>query len=190
MEEIRRLQTRMDALEENRQQDPVGADISDNEEEPKEEREVEADRAKIRLLKSMIGASMRPKPEVPTYQGGLDANELLDWINEMDKLFDYDETNEERKVKFAVTRLKGHASLWWNGVQTKRRNPGKVPIKNWDRMVAKLRGKFLPKKFQISLFKKMQNLKQKAMIVRDYTEFYKINLRVGYVEDTVEKVAR
>ena len=57
-------------------------------------------------MKSVIGASMRPKPEVPTYQGGLDANELLDWINEMDKLFDYDETNDEKKVKFIVTRLK------------------------------------------------------------------------------------
>ena len=85
----------------------------------------------------MIGAIMRPKPEVPTYQGGLDTNELLDWINEMDKLFNYEEMEEERKVIFAVTRLKGHASLWWNGVQTKRRNQGKVPIKNWDKMVAK-----------------------------------------------------
>lgn len=65
---------------------------------------------------------MRPRPEVPTYQGGLDPNELLDWINEMNKFFDYDEMSEERKVKFIVTRLKGHATLWWNGVQTKRRN--------------------------------------------------------------------
>ena len=65
----------------------------------------------------------------------------------MEKFFDYDETYEERKAKFAVTRLKGHASLWWNGVQTERRNQGNVPIKNWDRMVAKLRGKFLLKDF-------------------------------------------
>ena len=90
---------------------------------------------------------MRPKPEVPTYQGGLDANELLDWINKMDKFFNYDEMSKERKVKFTVTRLKGHASLWWNGMQTERRSQGKVPIKNWDRMVVKLRGKFLPKDF-------------------------------------------
>ena len=70
----------------------------------------------------------------------------------MDKLFYYDETNEERKVKFAVTKPKGHASIWLNGMQIERRNQGKVPIKNWDRMVAKLRGKFLPKDFQIFLF--------------------------------------
>ena len=103
-------------MEENWQQDPIGGDVSDNEEEPEEEREVEEDHAKIQLLKFIVGASMRPKPEVPTYQGGLDANELLDLINEMDKFFDYDETDDEKKVKFAVTRLKGHASLWWNGV--------------------------------------------------------------------------
>ena len=98
---------------------------------------------------------MRPNLEVRTYQRALDVNEVLDLINEMDKFFDYDETDDERKVKFVVTRLKGHASLWWNGVPTERRNQGKVPIKNWDRMVAKLKGKFLPRDFQISLFKKM-----------------------------------
>ena len=59
---------------------------------------------------------MRPKLEVPIYQGGLDVNEILDWINELDNFFHYDETNDENKVKFAVIRLKGNASLWWNGV--------------------------------------------------------------------------
>ena len=66
-----------------------------------------------------------------------------------------------------------------------------MPIKNWDRMVVKLRGKFLPKDFHISLFKQMQNLKHKTMTVREYTEeFYKINLRAGYIKVTVEKVAK
>ena len=37
----------------------------------------------------------------------------------------------------------------------------------------------------------MQNLKQRAMTAKEYTEeFYKINLRVGYIEDTIKKVAR
>ena len=36
-----------------------------------------------------------------------------------------------------------------------------------------------------------QNLKQKGMTVREYTEaFYQVNLRVGYTEDTIEKTAR
>ena len=37
-------------------------------------------------------------------------------------------------------------------------------------MVAKLRGKFLPKDFQISLFKQMQDLKQRTMTVKESTE--------------------
>ena len=47
-------------------------------------------------MKYVIGVIMRPKPEVPTYQGGLDVNELLEWINDMDKFFDYDEIDDER----------------------------------------------------------------------------------------------
>ena len=44
-----------------------------------------------------------------------------------------------------VMRLKGYASLWWDSVQTKRRRKNKPLIKIWDRMVANMRDKFLPK---------------------------------------------
>ena len=62
----------------------------------------------------------------------------------MNFFFDYEEMGEDKRVKFAVTKLKGHAALWWDGVQAERRRAGKQPIKSWTRMVAKLRGKFLP----------------------------------------------
>ena len=39
----------------------------------------------------------------------------------MDKHFDFYKVPEDNKVKFAVTRLKGHALLWWDGVQAERR---------------------------------------------------------------------
>jgi hypothetical protein len=55
--------------------------------------------------------------------------------------------------------------------------------KNWDRMVAKLKAKFIPKDYQINLFRKLQNLRQKGMTVKEYTEeFYKLNIRVGQRE--------
>ena len=58
-------------------------------------------------------------------------------------------------------------------------------------MLAKVRQKFLPKDFQISLFKQMKNLKKRTMTMKEYTEeFNKINLREGYIEDTTKKVAR
>jgi hypothetical protein len=58
-------------------------------------------------------------------------------------------------------------------------------------MVAKLKVKFMPKYYQINLFRKLQNLRQKGMIVKEYTEeFYKLNIRTGQQEKDEEKVAR
>jgi hypothetical protein len=39
---------------------------------------------------------------------------LLDWINDLDKYFDYEKNDDEKKVKHAMTKLKGHATLWWD----------------------------------------------------------------------------
>ena len=48
----------------------------------------------------------------------------------MDKKFDFSKVPEDKKVKFAVTRLKGHSLLWWDGVQAERRRLHKQPIKS------------------------------------------------------------
>lgn len=58
-------------------------------------------------------------------------------------------------------------------------------------MEAKLKEKFLPKDYQIMLYRQVQNLKQRGMTVKEFTEeFYKLNLRAGYVGDTPKKTAR
>ena len=61
------------------------------------------------------------------------------------QLFDYEDVEEDKKVKLAVTRLKGHATLWWDSVQAKRKKKNKVVIKSWDRMVAKMRANSYPR---------------------------------------------
>jgi hypothetical protein len=52
--------------------------------------------------------------DIPMYDGNLDVEELLDWFRALDKYFDYEDFKEDKKVKHAITRLKGHASLWWD----------------------------------------------------------------------------
>jgi hypothetical protein len=44
-------------------------------------------------------------------------------------------------------------------LQANRRRKGKSKIKSWDRMVAKIKAKFIPKDYQLNLFKKLQNLR-------------------------------
>jgi hypothetical protein len=74
---------------------------------------------------------------------------------DLDKYFDYEDVEEDRKVKHDVTRLNGKTTLWWDELQADRCCKGKQKIKNWDRMVVKMKAKFIPKDYQITLFQRM-----------------------------------
>jgi hypothetical protein len=90
--------------------------------------------------------------DIPMYKGNLYVEEHLEWIRALDKHFDYEDVEEENKVKHAITRLKGHATLWWYELQADKRCKGKQKIKSWDRMVAKMKANFIPSDYQINLF--------------------------------------
>ena len=58
-------------------------------------------------------------------------------------------------------------------------------------MVAKLKAKFIPKDYQINLYRRLQNLKQRGLLVKEYTEeFYRLNIRDGQKENEDEKTSR
>jgi sarcosine oxidase delta subunit len=125
-------------------------------------------------------------------EGGF-ASELLDWIRETEKYLYYEDVDEEKKVKHVVTKLKGHAALWWDELRANRRSKGKQNIKSLDRMVAKLKAKFIPKDYHINLFRRLQNLRQKGMTVKEYTKyFYRLNIKARQKERErdEEKVSR
>ena len=108
----------------------------------------------------------KPSIEVVPYDENLDTNAMLDWISDMENFFEYENTPDNRKVKIAVTRLKGHASLWWEHLQTDRQRRGKENIRTWPKMVNTVKNKFLLADYQVSLLRKMQNLKQKDMTMK------------------------
>jgi hypothetical protein len=87
--------------------------------------------------------------------------------------------------------LKGHTTLWWDELQADRHCRGKQKIRSWDKMIAKMKEKFIPRDYRITLFRKMQNLRQKLMTVKEYNkEFYRMNIRAGHRENDDEKVAK
>ena len=54
-----------------------------------------------------------------------------------------------------------------------------------------MKAKFIPKDYQITLFRRMQNLRQKLMTIKEYMEeFYRLNIRAGHRESDDEKVSR
>jgi hypothetical protein len=100
-------------------------------------------------------------------------------------------SKRKKNVRHVVMKLKGHAALWWDELQADRHSKGKQKIKSWDRMIAKMKAKFIPRDYQITLFRRMQNLRQKLMTMKEYTEeFYRLNIRAGHLESDDEKVAR
>ena len=141
METLQRVQARLDAVELGHPRDPEDVNEPTTEEEEGENVEIPPE---LRLFKSVLGSTFKPRLEVSSFVGGLNLEELIHWINEMNRCFDYEEMSEDKIFKFSVKNLKGHATLWWDGVQAERRRAGKQPIKIWTRMVEKMRGKFLP----------------------------------------------
>ena len=114
-EELRVLTARLEAVEAGRRRDPELGDVSEEEVEVAADGP-EGDSPEVKLLKSVLLSNSRPKPELPTYDGSLSIDVALDWTSEMDKYFECDEVSEDRRVKFAATKLKGHATLWWDSV--------------------------------------------------------------------------
>ena len=80
-------------------------------------------------MRDVVKMGARVKIEVLMYEGNLDVEELLDWIRDLDKYFDYEEIDDEKKVNHVVNILKGHSMLWWDEPQADRRYKGKKKIK-------------------------------------------------------------
>jgi hypothetical protein len=170
-------------------------DVSDSESENEAGHEREKvtveDAANERLIRVVARMGAKAKMDIPVYEGNLDVEELLDWIRALDTYFDYEDVKEDKKVKHVVTRLKGHVAFWWDELQDDRRCKGKHKIKSWDRMIAKMKEKFIPRDYQITMFQRMKNLRQKLMTLKEYTEeLYRLNIKAGHRESDDEKVSK
>jgi hypothetical protein len=160
--EMRDLRARLEDMETAQRRTVNVGDLSDSESEIEAEHEEEAateDAANECLIRAIARMGAREKMDIPVYEGNLDAKEILDWIRALDTYFDYEDVEEDKKVNHTITRLKGHATLWWDELQADRRCKGKQKIKRWDKMIVKMKLKFIPRDYQITLFRRMQNLR-------------------------------
>ena len=95
--------------------------IRDESEDEREEEQVNQEEQKEevmnldeeKLFKALIKIGKRPMFKVPTLSGKLNPEELIDWINELEEYFEYEEIEDPDRVKFAKAMLKGHTKIWW-----------------------------------------------------------------------------
>ncbi|KEH24158.1 hypothetical protein MTR_7g105270 [Medicago truncatula] len=84
------------------------------------------------------------KVDIPDFEGNLQPDDFLDWLQIVERLFKYKEVPEEQKVKIVAAKLKKLASIWWENLKRKRKREGKSKIKTWEKMRQKLIRKYLP----------------------------------------------
>ena len=65
-----------------------------------------------------------------------------------------------------------------------------MKISRWRLMLTKLKVKFILANYELELFKRFSNLKQKDISMKDYTEeFYKLTIWYGHRELPKERVS-
>ena len=83
------------------------------------------------------------KVDIPEFEGKLDPDEFLDWLQTVERVFDFKDIPDEKKVKLVALKLRRYASTWWANIVAKRAKKGKRKIKSWRKMKTKLKEKFL-----------------------------------------------
>ena len=58
--------------------------------------------------------------EIPEFEGELDPDHFLDWLQTVERIFEYKEVPEEKKVKLVALKLCKYASIWWANLMAKR----------------------------------------------------------------------
>jgi len=116
--------------------------------------------------------------EVPEFEGRLNPDDFLEWLQTVERIFDYKEIPEEKKLKLITFRFRTHASLWWSNLCTKRVRQGKGKIRTWEKMKTKLKARFLPPSYLQDSYSQLHNLTQGNMSVEEYIrEFEKLLLK-------------
>jgi len=115
----------------------------------------------------------------------------LDWLQTVERVFDFKDIPEEKKVKLVALKLRRYASTWWANVVAKRAKKGKGKIKSWRKMKAKLKDKFLPSHYLQENYSKLHHLKQGFLSVEEYTrEFEQLLIKCDLKENEEQTLVR
>uniref|UniRef100_A0A2N9ELD0 Protein kinase domain-containing protein n=1 Tax=Fagus sylvatica TaxID=28930 RepID=A0A2N9ELD0_FAGSY len=108
--------------------------------------------------------------EFPEFFGSLNAEDFVDWINQVERIFEYHKIPDHKKVQ--------------------RIRNGKRKVQEWVKMKKELQKQFLAFNYMQTLYRNLHNLRQQSSM-DDYTEkFYELNLRLDLQEFEEKQVAR
>ena len=99
LDQLRQIVARLDVVEIAQRRGENFYDLNDDEAvEPNHNPEPKEDQDEEILLRVLTKAHLKPSIEVVPYDGKLDTNAVLDWIFDMEKFFQFEDTHDNRKV--------------------------------------------------------------------------------------------
>ncbi|PWA82093.1 reverse transcriptase domain-containing protein [Artemisia annua] len=129
---------------------------------------------------------------IPDFDGDtLNPEGFIDWLAAVEEVFEFKDIPENKRVPLITTKLRGRASAWWQQLKLTRERVGKPKVTTWQKMKKCMRANFIPHNYQRLMYQRLQNLKQGAKSVEDYTtEFYQLIARNDIQETEEQLVSR
>ena len=88
-------------------------------------------------------SNLDSKVDIPKCEGQLDSDLFLDWLRTVERVFDYKDIPEDKRVQLVASKLQKYASVWWANLVARRVRQGKEKIQTWAKMKSKLKARFL-----------------------------------------------
>lgn len=118
-----------------------------------------------RMYKNFLGA----KP--PSLSGCPKPIEIMDWISEMEMVFESCDCSEKQKTVFAVRQLKTGVLSWWK-ILADTMPRGEALKMSWDEFLEQLKMQYCSEIDMIDLNNEFQNLKKGRMSIDDYAAVF------------------
>ena len=132
-----------------------------------------------------------PKFDIPEFEGRMHADDFLDWLNTVERVFEYYDPPKRQKVKLVAIKMRKNASFWWENLKRQRQRDDKKKIETWEKMKKELKRKYLPFHYRQDIFLKIQNLKQQNLTVEEYSaEFENLMIKGDLQEAEEQSIAR
>ncbi|KAD0267391.1 hypothetical protein E3N88_44532 [Mikania micrantha] len=131
------------------------------------------------------------KVDIPEYDGRLDPDEFIEWLRTVERVFDYKQTPDEKKVKIVALKFRKYASTWWFNVCSKREKQGKDKVRTWSKMKKLLKCKFMPSYYVQANFSQLHALKQGSKTAEEYSrEFEHLIMKCDVDPDDPQTLVR
>lgn len=102
--------------------------------------------------------------DVPAFEGTYEPQCFLDWLADMDHLFDWYKMSKVRRVRYAKLKLQGSTKVHWMSMERRLEEAGAHHDMVWNEKLKK----YISPTFKDHLLDQLSNLKQKSMTVEEY----------------------